>query len=71
MAKLSCIDVRICYYQGEITIGGKEMLKSEARQSNGARIPYAAEKEKCMACGLCEKMCSDGCIDVEKEMEEK
>lgn len=44
--------------------------KSKIRNNYGTEMPEAARPEDCIACRICEKMCPDGCIDVE-ENEEK
>ncbi len=48
----------------------KVFSKSKLRNNYGTEMPEASSPENCVACRLCEKMCPDGCIDIE-ETEEK
>lgn len=40
---------------------------SKIRNNYGTPMPEATNTQKCTACRLCEKMCPDGCINVEEK----
>jgi len=44
-------------------------VKSKKRNAQGTSIPEVTHKELCTECRLCEKMCPDGAISVEKGLE--
>jgi len=41
-------------------------VKSKKRNAMGTSIPEVTKKDQCTACKLCEKMCPDGAISVER-----
>ena len=40
--------------------------KSKKRNAMGTSIPEVTKKDQCTLCKLCEKMCPDGAISVER-----
>lgn len=40
--------------------------KSKKRNTMGTSIPEVTKKDQCTECKLCEKMCPDGAISVER-----
>ena len=45
-------------------------VKSKKRNKYGTAMPEAGGEKNCVMCGLCEKMCPDGAINVEEESKE-
>lgn len=46
----------------------KGVLEIGTERSNGGYLmPYAKTTEQCIACHMCERMCPDVCIDVQKD----
>lgn len=46
----------------------KGVLEIGTERSNGGYLmPYAKNPEQCIACHMCERMCPDVCIDVQKD----
>ena len=41
-------------------------VKSKKRNNLGTSIPDVTHKDQCTECRLCEKMCPDGAISVER-----
>ncbi len=41
-------------------------VKSRQRNTYGTAMPGVESPEKCITCRMCERMCPDGAIDVEK-----
>ena len=63
MDKTCCKGCDIC-----IAICPKKVfVKSKKRNSYGSSMPEIQKSEECIACRLCEKLCPDGAIDVERE----
>lgn len=63
MDKTCCKGCDIC-----IAICPKKIfVKSKKRNSYGSSMPEIQRAEECIACRLCEKLCPDGAIDVERE----
>ena len=44
----------------------KIFVKSRQRNNYGTAMPGVNEPENCVVCRMCERMCPDGAIDVEK-----
>lgn len=50
-----------------ISICPKQIFtKSKKRNAMGTSIPEVTRREQCTECKLCEKMCPDGAISVER-----
>ncbi len=43
------------------------LVLSEKRSDRGYRMPSVEFPEKCVGCLMCERLCPDLCIDVQKE----
>lgn len=41
-------------------------VKSRQRNDYGTAMPAVEAPEKCITCRMCERLCPDGAIDVEK-----
>jgi 2-oxoglutarate ferredoxin oxidoreductase subunit delta len=46
-------------------------VKSKKRNKYGTVLPGASGEKNCVICGLCEKMCPDGAINIENVEEER
>lgn len=42
----------------------KVFVRSKNRNKYGTNMPEAANAKECVQCGMCERMCPDGAIDV-------
>lgn len=42
-------------------------IKSKSRNNYGTNMPEVINEELCGHCGMCERMCPDGAIDVSAE----
>lgn len=47
----------------------KVFTRSKNRNKYGTNMPEAANEKECVQCGMCERMCPDGAIDVTGEEE--
>ena len=43
----------------------KIFVKSRKRNDYGTTMPDVNEQGKCVGCGMCDRLCPDGAIDVE------
>lgn len=58
--KACCKGCDIC-----ITVCPKKVfIHSKNRNKYGTNMPEAANVKECVQCGMCERMCPDGAIDV-------
>lgn len=46
-------------------------VPSKNRNSYGTNLPEARNQQECIMCGLCERLCPDGAIDVTRSQEIK
>ena len=45
----------------------KIFVSSKKRNYYGSSMPDAQNTDACLVCGMCERLCPDGAIDVERE----
>ena len=65
--KKCCKGCDICYS----ACPKKIFVPSKTRNQYGTNMPEVKNPEECTYCGLCERMCPDGAINVMKEEEKK
>jgi len=46
----------------------KIFVHSKKRNNYGSSMPEVKNADQCAACGMCERMCPDGAINVESEV---
>jgi 2-oxoglutarate ferredoxin oxidoreductase subunit delta len=61
--KSCCKGCDICY----AVCPKKIFVRSKNRNHYGTNMPDTTNPETCIYCGMCERMCPDGAIDVQKE----
>ncbi|MDD4366953.1 MAG: 4Fe-4S binding protein [Eubacteriales bacterium] len=49
----------------------KIFVRSKKRNDYGTNMPEAVNRDACLFCGMCERLCPDGAISVRKTEEEK
>ena len=59
--KAYCKGCNICF----TACPTKIFVKSRKRNDYGTTMPDVNEPGKCSGCGMCERLCPDGAIDVE------
>ena len=66
MAKIS-IDKSCCKGCGIcLSVCPKKIfVKGKKRNTYGTGMPDIADAENCVECGMCERLCPDGAIDIE------
>lgn len=65
--KVYCKGCGICYTACPKGI----FVKSRKRNNIGVPMPDVREPENCVVCRMCERMCPDGAINVEKSPAEE
>ncbi len=49
----------------------KIFVHSKKRNDYGTNMPEAVNRETCLFCGMCERLCPDGAISVRRTEEDK
>ena len=48
----------------------KIFVASKKRNNYGSNMPEVKNPDNCIGCGICERMCPDGAINVESEVKQ-